>query len=333
MLKAGIIGFGTIAQAHQNGYDHIKREGGGVQVEAYCDIRPERLEGLDARTYTDIDEFLAAEQGKLDYVDICLPTYLHSEVACKAMRAGFHVLSEKPMALNVEQAQAMVDTAKATGKTLMVAHCMRFFGANRAIKSIVDSGELGKPISAEFYREGGSRNPMGYQNWFRNAELSGGAMLDLHIHDVDVMVDLFGLPKSVSALGASVIPGATGYDAMTVNYHYADGFFVNAKCDWSIAHDRFNTRATRVNFEKGYVFLDRSKDRTAFVKVDLEGNTTDLMEQIDADFYYNEIVYFADCLENHRPVERCLPEDSVKAVRIIQAEMQSADREGEKILL
>ena len=65
-------------------------------VEAYCDIRPEQLADLgEARTYTDIDAMLAAEQGRLDYVDICLPTYLHAEVATKALRAGYHALSAR----------------------------------------------------------------------------------------------------------------------------------------------------------------------------------------------------------------------------------------------
>lgn len=333
MLKAGLIGVGTIAKAHLSAYEQIKNEGEAVKLEAFCDIRPEQMEGLEGRKYTDIDTFLAEEAGKLDYVDICLPTYLHAEVAVKAMRAGFHVLSEKPMARNSDEAAAMISAAKETGKTLMVAHCMRFFGANRAIKRIVDSGELGKPCSAEFYREGGSKKPMGYQNWFRNAALSGGAMLDLHVHDVDIICNLFGLPAAVSAVGASRIPGATGYDAMSVNYMYPDGFFVNAKCDWSIEHDRFNTRGTRVNFENGYVFLDRSRGRTVFVKVDKDGVETDLMDQMDPNFYYNEIVYFADCLEKGVPVSQCLPEDSAKAIALVMAEMKSADQNGARVEL
>lgn len=331
MLKVGMLGYGSIAKSHTKAYQQLKKENAGVEVVAYCDIRPEQMEGLEGvRKYTDMEEFLEKESGQLDYVDICLPTYLHAEAAIKAMKAGFHVLSEKPMALNYEQAQEMYVTAKETGKQLMVAHCNRFMGASKMIKKYVQSGELGKVRHAEYYREGGHPDN-GYQDWFSNGALSGGAMLDLHIHDVDVIYDTFGMPEAVSAAAAVVIPGS-GYDTMSVNYMYPDGMYINAKCDWTIKNDKFNTRACRVNFEKGYLFMDRSPGRQVFVKVD-ETGTEDLWDQVDLNMFYNEIVYFVDCLRNGKPVELCRPEASAEAVRIIMAEMKSADLGGERIQL
>lgn len=333
MLKAGIIGNGGIARSHNKAYARMREEGGPVAVEAYCDIRPEQLAGLDgARTYTDIDAMLAGEKGRLDYIDICLPTYLHAEVAVKAMQAGFHVLCEKPMALNHELAREMCRTAKETERTLMVGHVNRFMDDRRAIRDFCRSGELGRVRSAEFYREGGSRDPMGYRNWFRDGTLSGGAMLDLHIHDVDLIVWLFGLPQAVSAAAATVIPGS-GYDAMSVNYFYGDRTFVHAGCDWTIRHDRFNTRTMRVNFERGYVFCDRSPDRQAFVKVAEDGTVTDLSGLLGSDFFHNEIRYYATCLAQGREVADCPPEQSAEAVRLVMAEMASADRNGARIEL
>ena len=333
MLKAGVVGNGGIAGSHNRAYGRIRQEAGPVVVEAYCDIRPERLTDLgEARTYGDIDEMLAREQGRLDYVDICLPTYLHAEVAVKAMQAGFHVLCEKPMALNHGLAQGMCRTAKETGRTLMVGHVNRFMDDRRLIRDVVRSGELGTVRSAEFYREGGSQEPMGYNNWFRDGTLSGGAMLDLHIHDVDLIVWMFGMPQAVSATGAVVIPGS-GYDAMSVNCLYDDNVFVHAGCDWTIRHDRFNTRAMRVNFTRGYVFCDRSPDRQAFVKVAEDGTVTDLAEHLGSDFFYNEISYYAGCLAEGREVVECPPEQSAEAVRLVMAEMASADQHGTRIEL
>ena len=100
MLRAGLIGCGMISKAHTDGYAQIAKEQGGVVLEAVCDIRPEQLACFDdsVRKYTSVEEMLQKEQGKLDYVDICVPTYLHSEIAIEAMEAGFNVLSEKPMA-------------------------------------------------------------------------------------------------------------------------------------------------------------------------------------------------------------------------------------------
>ena len=125
-LKAVVIGNGGIAQAHRRAYARPSAENAPIEVVAYCDIRPECLENLgNCRTYTEIDEILSRESGIADYVDICLPTYLHAEVAVKAMEAGFNVICEKPMTLNYEQAEIMCKTAEKPGKTLMIAHFNR----------------------------------------------------------------------------------------------------------------------------------------------------------------------------------------------------------------
>ena len=330
-MKIGLIGRGSIAGAHEAAYARIPE----AEIVAVCDIRAERLEGLaeGVRTYRDIDEMLKAEAGRLDYVDICLPTYLHADVACRAMRAGYHVLSEKPMARSVAECEEMCRVAKETGRLLMAAYCNRFFTAFRTIKDYVDSGRFGGVVSAEFRREGGSRGPMGYENWFRNKELSGGAMLDLHIHDVDMLIALLGMPTAVSAMARNLIPGS-GYDAMSVNYRFGDGAFANATCDWTIPHDKFNTRTIRVNLDGGYLFLDRTAKRTTFVAVATDGTVEDLSEQIATfDAYYNEIVYFMNCVKNGTQPTVCLPEASMLSVKLVEAEMRSADLGGELIKL
>lgn len=329
-LKAAIIGNGSIAQAHRKAYARLAEENAPVEVVAYCDIRPERLENLgNCRTYIEIDEILSRESGVADYLDICLPTYLHAEVAVKAMEAGFNVICEKPMALNFEQAELMCKIAKKTGKTLMIAHCNRFMNVVTKIREYINSGKFGKVRNAEFWREGGNTEPMGYQNWFRKAELSGGAMLDLHIHDADVIQWLFGMPKAVSVTALNIIPGG-GYDSMSVNYIYDDKY-VRAGCDWTIKHDKFNTRASRVNFERGYIYSDRTPGRSVCVAVDNNGNTTDLSKS--EDFYYEELKYYTNCLINGEPVTLCQPESAAQSVRLIMAEMASADLKGEKVKL
>ena len=212
MLKVGLIGRGSISQAHTAAYKKINN----AELVACCDIRPEVMEDLtNVRKYTDIDTFLSEEAGKLDYVDICLPTYLHAEVSIKAMRAGFNVLCEKPMARTVEQAEEMLRVSKETDKRLMIAHCTRFMGATQIIRNEILKGEMGKVRNAEFYRQGGTRAPMGYKNWFRDESLSGGALLDLHVHDIDVVRGLFGMPNAVTAVGANVIVEGGGYDEVS----------------------------------------------------------------------------------------------------------------------
>ena len=332
MLKIGLLGKGGISTSHLKAYNQLNEETNGVVIAACCDIREEVLTDLpDSRLYTDVDEFLEKEQGQLDYIDICLPTYMHKDVSVKAMRMGYNVLCEKPMALNYKECQEMCRVAKETGKKFMIAHCSRFMGASMLIKEYIENCELGKPYSAEFHRQGGSLDEMGYNNWFRDVKLSGGAMLDLHVHDVDMIYGMFGMPKAVSAAAKNRIDGA-GWDAMSINYMY-DDMFVSAICDWTIYQNKFDSRTIRVNFEKGYIFVDRTADRNAFLKVDIDGNVEDLWEKVDANVYYTEIKYYIDCLTNNKPVDYCLPEDSAKAIRIVQAEMKSADLKGEKVEL
>ena len=336
MLKVGILGLGTISSVHTDAYRKIDGEDKAVKLVACCDIREEThskveyFEGICK--YTDIDEFLEKEQGQLDYVDICLPTYLHAEVSIKAMKMGYNVLCEKPMALNTEQAEAMAATSKETGKTLMIAHCMRFQSGLVKLKEILDSGILGKPYCAEFFRGGGSRAPMGYQNWFRDASLSGSSMLDYQIHDTDLINWMFGMPKALNAAGVSVIEG-TGFDSSAVLFHY-DGLFVTSKSEWCTVKDKYNTRGHRINCEKGYIFFDRTPARKVFMVVPTEGEPTEYIEDdlcTGGGAYYNEIRYYIDCLAKGKPVDVCPPEDSVNTIKMVMASIESAEKCGEKI--
>lgn len=329
MLKVGLIGNGGISNSHKKAYAQIAEEGGAAIVEAYCDVNPDNLKDLEGRLYTNIDEMLEKEQGRLDYVDLCLPTFLHMEVAIKAMEKGFHVLCEKPMALNPEQCQKMLEASHRTGKTLMIAHCNRFMPAVELIHETITSGELGRVRNAEFRRD--SSGPK-LDSWLRRGDLSGGAMVDTHVHDTDLIRYLFGVPKAVSATGISVDTDG-GYDVVSAHYLYEDGMFIHATCNWALPHNKFNSRAIRVNFEKGYIFCDRTPGRQAFFKVTEDGTVTDLTAQLDSSFFYKEIIYFIDCIANNKPVEKCLPEEAADAIRIIMAEIQSAEQNCEKITL
>lgn len=330
MIRVGLIGNGKISDTHKEAYARMEN----VSLEVYCDANPANLKGIEgARLYTDVTEMLQKEQGKLDYVDICLPTFLHPQVSIQAMEMGFHVLCEKPMARNAEDAKLMLEASQRTGKKLMIAHCVRFGFEEMEMKKTILSGELGKVRSAEFSREGNDYiDPSRISKWFFNGDLSGGGMLDTHIHDVDLIRWFFGMPRAVSSGAASVLTNK-GYDAMSTNYYYDNGLFVRASSDWTIAHDKFNTRTIRINFEKGYIFNDRTPGREAFIKVHEDGTVTDMLGKGNRDVYYNEILHFIDCIQNDKEVAQCPPEESAEALQIVLAEIRSADAKGERIEL
>lgn len=346
MLKVGIIGLGNIGMdAHHSAYRKIAEEHGPVEVVAVCDelqVRLDEVAEYGYRTYYSVDEMLEAEKGKLDYVDICLPTYLHAEVAIKAMNMGYNVLSEKPMAINAEQAQAMVDAQKKTGKLLMIAYCNRFYRGAQYIKNVIETGELGKPLYAEFRRMGSSVRPMGRNKnkWFWDKNLSGGGILDYHIHDVDLIRWMFGMPNAVSTAGLSTDQPTSevGYDILSTNYMYDNQVWVNAISSWTgPTRSAYDNRVIHVNFEHGYIRCERTEDRNVFVKSTQKPGTETVEEFDDSllqfDAYYREILYFCDCLANGKEPLNDMPEESVDSVKIVMAEVKSADNGGERIAL
>ena len=147
MIKVGLLGLGFVGKIHLfDGYNKLDKD--KVSLEACFDLSMDALSEIDCpRKYTCLDTFFENECGKLDCVDICLPTFMHSEIAIKAMKCGFHVLCEKPMALSVEDAEKMYNTSVETGKKLMIAHVLRFDEDYIRIKEFIDSEVFGKPMS------------------------------------------------------------------------------------------------------------------------------------------------------------------------------------------
>ena len=326
MLRAGLLGLGGMGRTHKAVYDRIAEENGPVKLAAYFDVSEEAFsETGDARTYTDIDNLLEKEKGKLDYIDICLPTFLHRDIAVKAMKIGYNVLCEKPMALKYEDAKAMCEASEETGMTLMIAHPLRFSEFYKMVHDCIKSGELGRVRNARFneYRAG---LPEGKNGWFRDDRLSGGPILDTNVHDVDLIRWFFGTPKTVSSFGSKVNT-QTAYDAISATMVFEDGMYLNLHADYAVKENKYEGgRTHRIHFENGYIFFNRD----AAVKVDNQGNVDDFMGR-NNDFYYNEIMYFADCIINNRPVDRCPPRESAEAIRIIEAEFESADNNGKTI--
>ena len=339
MLRVGLVGIGFMGRGHLDQYIRLMKEGAPVKLVAVCDIDGNKfnnvfikgnMENVGCGTYdfspyhcyTDFDEMIANEE--LDYVDMPLPTYLHSYYAIKAMKAGLNVLCEKPMARTPEQCQMMIDTAKATGKTLMIAQCLRFWPAYETLKHYVDSSELGKPVFARFYR-GGSTPAWSYQDWLKDEVRSGGCLLDQHVHDVDTIQWLFGVPEAVSTLGCEALPGA-GFDAVSTNYRFPEGFVCTAQDDWSQNGDGLGFKMTfRVTFEKGSVIFDGKKCTVHPVG----GQMFEADDKGGDDGYYREIVYFIDHLISGQPIETATPESTKKTICIATAERQSALNHGE----
>lgn len=220
MVKVGIIGIGFMGVTHFKALQNVK----GARVVAICTRDAKKLAG-DWRAiqgnfgdaggmqdlsriarYPEIDELLADDS--IDIVDICLPTHLHRAVSIAALEAGKHVLVEKPLALNLKDANAMIAAAQKAGRLLMVGQVLRFFPAFAEAAELVRSGKYGA-LRALHLKRIIATPQWSVEGHFADAGKSGGPVLDLHIHDTDFVQHIAGVPQRVQTTGYTA-PGGTG---------------------------------------------------------------------------------------------------------------------------
>ena len=195
-IKFAIVGCGRIAQRHA---EHINTYG---ILSAVCDVVPERAHTLadkyKARAYANIEELLFAEKG-IDVVSICSPNGLHASHAIKALKAGFHVLCEKPMAISVHDCGEMIKAAEKANRRLFAIKQNRFNPPVAAVKQAMDEGRLGRIYSIQlscFW----NRNEDYYQNsWKGTRDLDGGTLYTQFSHFIDLLYWMFGDVKNVQA--------------------------------------------------------------------------------------------------------------------------------------
>lgn len=194
-VNVGIIGTGGIAQVHLRTYAQLE----GVRVLAAADVVAENVEKSAERwdiphVFTDYQKML--EMDELDAVDICTPHQIHRKPTVEALKAGKHVMVEKPMAATLEDATAMVRTSHETGRILMCAVRTRFFPHIKVARQIVGSGELGDIYYAETgggRRRGIPENP----SFLRQASAGHGAVADIGVYSLDTALYIMGHPKPV----------------------------------------------------------------------------------------------------------------------------------------
>ena len=141
-LKVGIIGAGRMAYWHLKGYHKIK----GVDVVGIAGKTPSHIDSLQRKfkiPYGYTDHRTLLENHRLDAVSVTTPTYTHCPLVVDSLRAGCHVLCEKPMAMNLDEADRMIEAERESGKIIMIGFSQRFYKEFVHIKEIIDQGKLG----------------------------------------------------------------------------------------------------------------------------------------------------------------------------------------------
>lgn len=351
-LKVAVVGVGSISECHIPAYLVNPK----VELYAFCDINKERLEEMGrrfniSRLYTD-EETMLRELPELDAVDVCVWNCNHAPCSIMALDAGKHVLCEKPMATSAAEAEKMLEAAKRNGKHLQIGFVCRFGRDCAVIEDFRDQGFFGELYYAKatYLRRHGS--PGG---WFSDkAYSSGGPLIDLGVHVIDLTRYLMGNPRPVSVYGVTFDklrdrPGCkdaldygasnpSGKEVFDVEdlavalVRYDNGAVLEVETSYSLnlKEDIFNTElfGTKggVKMSPGLEFYTEINGYMANVGLANAYQYTDNSHMFD-----DEINHFVDCVLNGTPC-RAPAEDGVEIMRILDAIYESA-RTGHEILL
>jgi predicted dehydrogenase len=301
----------------------------GVKIVAIADQDPKRAAGdfsgawgniagaVDKLDMTGIagttDLQSLIESPDVDLVDICVPTPAHEALATAALAAGKHVLCEKPLALDAATAQRIADAAQQAKGFFMPAMCLRFWPQWIWLKQAIDDGRYGRVLAATFRRV--ASMPPG---WFANGAMSGGGILDLHIHDTDFIYFAFGQPNAVFSRGYTKTSGKT--DHVVTQYLYDNGpSVVSAEGSWCMADGFAFSMKYTVNFERATADFDSARDATLVVSAGGQTETP----AFSGDGYDAELAYFVECIAAGRRPDRVTAADAVASLRILEAEQRS----------
>ena len=335
-MKLAILGLGFMGSTHLRALraipgaelaavfskDEKKLSGDLTAVHGNLGAPGEIVDLSGVRKYREIEPLLA--DPRIDAVDICLPTCLHEEVALLALRAGKHVLVEKPMALDTWAVGRMVSHAARHGRILMAAHVLRFTPAYIALREALHQARLGAVRSAVFRRRCAAPPPGG---WLRDPEQSGGGAFDLLIHDADMCLHLFGKPEVLSATGYR--DDATGIDCMHAQLSYMDGAVVLITGGWHHPGAYPFSMEYTVTFEGGTVEYSSTGRAPTLYPPD---RPEQLLELADCDAYAAEIAYFVECCRNGETPRLCPPRESADAVNLMLLMLESRNRNGQKLV-
>jgi len=338
-LRIALCGLGFMGRTH---FGHLVKHP-QVRVVALCDKNPDRrlgrwqttgnigardAERVDLSPYrVSADPLDAARADDVDVVVVTLPTPHHATAAVAALEAGKHVFCEKPMGRSLDECDRMLAAARASGRTLMVGQCIRFWPQYEIIRQQIEAGRIGRVQFATLRR---LSNPPRFasDNWYMDHTLSGGALLDLHVHDVDYVADTFGTPTRIRAAGSRGPSG--GIDHVLATWDYDDGRYVAIEGGWSFHAPFPFEMAITVRGETGT--LEWVLSRGPEVRLYDGAAEPELLSCPDGTGWSREMDYLIECLRAGRPVARCQPESSRQSIALALLEREAVETGREMVL-
>jgi predicted dehydrogenase len=340
MIQVGIVGSGFMAATHIKAYRQVP----GARVAALCNPSgrnfdgdfskvtgniggpdPVRLDMAQVKTFLAFEELLA--DPAIELIDLCSPTPTHHSLALAALQAGKHVLCEKPLARTAKLALEIAAAASGSKGFFMPAMCLRFWPEWAWLKTAVATNTYGRVLSARFRRVA---EPPGWgQATFFDGNLSGGALLDLHIHDTDFVQFCFGRPRRVFSTGYIKFSGAV--DHVVTQYDVASGAIVHAEGSWAMSPGFGFNMSYTVNFERATADYDLARDAEA-LRLCEPGQPARVVKVEQPDGYIGELTHMVESIRAGQPPSIVTAQDGASAVEICEAEEESV-RTGQPVTL
>jgi predicted dehydrogenase len=325
-LRVAVIGAGFMGGVHARAYATLP----DVQVAAIVSRGSDRGRALAAEVgATHVSELeRVLDDPTIAIVDVCYPTHVHEQIAVAALAAGKHVLVEKPLALSLPAAERIMASWRASDRMLMVGHVLRFWPEYVALADVVASGRIGRPLGLNAYR---LTSRPAIRDIFKSYELTGGAVVDLQIHDHDQLNLHLGQPRAVYCQGRRGPGGGWDHALTTVTYDDAAGV---AEASALLPDGYPFSMGLRVIGEDGTV---EYSFRAGGVSVEMgrQAGTTLVVyppnrppEPIEAplhDAYQAEVAYFVDRVRRGEPPTIATPEQALDALRVALAAVESLE--------
>jgi predicted dehydrogenase len=337
-VNVAVVGLGFMGVTHLRAYLQVP----GARIAAVCDAVRLPVNGILAgvagnikksddidlgpqvKVFRKLEEVLA--DPAVELVDLCTPTPLHPEQAMAALKAGKHVLCEKPVARTSSAAREILKVAETSRGFLMPAMCMRFWPGWSWLKEVVQNEPYGKVLVARFRRL--SEMPTwSKQGTYGGGTDLGGALFDLHIHDTDFVQFLFGRPAGVFSTGVAK-PGAS-VDHVLTQYLYPGGPVVHAEGGWLLT--KGFTMAYTLLCERATLDFDLARGADAMVVTE-QGREPLVIKYDGPDGYGGEVQYVVDCVRYGRAPTTVTARDGMTALEICEAEEKSV-RTGQVVAL
>lgn len=331
-IRLGVIGCGGMSATHAGGFDYLGEQ---LEITAVCDMVEERARQAAEQTgarlvVADYRELLDA----VDAVLVVLPHDLHYEVGMTCLRAGKHVLMEKPLCNTERECFELIRTSEEVGKVLMTAYPVRFWPVVLKLKEAIDSGEYGECFQLSIWTEQYTRPEDG--SWVLSEKRLGGGQFFSHgCHYVDIMMWLLGRPIRGTHLGTNLgtpwmeKEGTSNvtieFESGALGYHFGTWGARGTRLGWSI-HAHCTGGMLEINRAAESILYAHTQMKEEKSNLEIECSTRVLYEEKASKFTHYELEHFLACIRTgNRPITD--GHSSLQGLRVIWR-LYEAERNG-----